>query len=105
MMKNKTALEKFKTINFMEGISYLVLLFIAMPLKYVFGIAVATKVMGSIHGFLFIAFMFLLAAAHDEYKFKMSFTIKLFIASLIPFGTNWSDKLLSEETIKQFQKA
>ncbi|MBL6970090.1 MAG: DUF3817 domain-containing protein [Campylobacterales bacterium] len=103
-MKNKTILEKFRTINFIEGISYIVLLFIAMPLKYVFGIAVATKVMGSIHGFLFIVFMFLLASAHDEYKFKLGFTIKLFIASLIPFGTTWSDKFLTPTTVKEFQK-
>ena len=43
-------------INTIEGYSYIILLFIAMPLKYLAGIAIAVKIVGMIHGILFIAF-------------------------------------------------
>jgi integral membrane protein len=97
----KTALEKFRLINYIEGISFLILLFIAMPLKYIAGIAIATKIMGSIHGMLFIIFLILLAQAHDQYKFKVKFTLLLIFASFLPFGTTWTDKMLSENTIQK----
>mgnify|MGYP004004897805 FL=1 len=98
---NKTTLEKFRIINLVEGISYLLLLFVAMPLKYMAGIAVATKIMGMTHGILFIIFMILLAQAHDEYKFKSKFSLILFIASLVPFGTTWTQKFLDDSKIKE----
>ncbi len=40
----------FRIIGFIEGISYLLLLFIAMPMKYMMGIAIATKIAGMTHG-------------------------------------------------------
>jgi len=43
-------LKRFRLINKVEGYSYLVLLFIAMPLKYILGYAIATKVFGMVHG-------------------------------------------------------
>jgi integral membrane protein len=97
----KTTLEKFRLINFIEGISFILLIFVAMPLKYMMGIAVATKIMGMAHGVLFIIWIILLATAHDKYKFKVKFTLLLFIASLIPFGTKFTDKMLDNEKIKE----
>ncbi len=99
-MKNKTTLEKFRFINFAEGISFLVLLFIAMPLKYYFGYPVATKIVGMLHGLLFIWFLIMLSQAHQEYKFTMKFSIILFIGSIVPFGTKYTDRFLTEEKIK-----
>jgi len=96
----KTSLEKFRLINFIEGMSFILLVCVAMPLKYIKGIAIATKIMGMTHGILFIIFLLLLAKVHDEYKFKTKFTILLFVASLIPFGTTFTDKMLNEKSIK-----
>ncbi len=90
----KTTMDKFRLINFIEGISYLILLFVAMPLKYIFEYPIATKVSGMLHGVLFIIFLILLSQAIQKYKFSAKFGIILFIASLIPFGTTWSDKKL-----------
>jgi integral membrane protein len=53
-----TELKKFRLINKIEGYSFLILLFIAMPLKYMAGIPLATKVVGMIHGILFFAFIY-----------------------------------------------
>jgi integral membrane protein len=99
-MKNLTLLEKFRRINMIEGISFLVLLFIAMPLKYYFGYPIATKIFGMIHGLFFMWFVVLLFQAHREYMFKSTFSFVLFLGSIIPFGSKFTDKYLTPETIK-----
>ncbi len=87
---------QFRIIGFIEGISYLILLFIAMPMKYMLGIAVATKIVGMIHGILFIAFLIILMQAAQKYNFSSKDSAIFFIASLIPFGTFFTDKRLGE---------
>ena len=47
---------RFRLISFIEGISFLILVFIAMPLKYLAGIPLAVKIVGMAHGVLFILF-------------------------------------------------
>jgi len=93
---------KFRIIGFVEGISYLVLLFIAMPLKYMMGIAIATKIVGMTHGILFMIFLVVLMQAAQKYNFSMKDSIIFFVASLIPFGTFLTDSRLKklEEDIK-----
>ena len=88
----KKSVKNFRIINTVEGYSYLILLFIAMPMKYLMGIAIATKIVGTIHGILFIMFMFLLATAWRDAKWSMKESVIFFIASLIPFGTFFTKK-------------
>ncbi len=87
---------QFRIIGFVEGVSYLVLLFIAMPMKYMLGIAIATKIAGMIHGLLFIGFIILLMQAAQKHNFSSKDNTIFFIASLIPFGTFFTDKRLRE---------
>ena len=89
------AIGNFRIIGFIEGISYLVLLFIAMPMKYMMGIAIATKIVGMAHGVLFIIFIALLMMAAQKHNFSMKDSAIFFIASLIPFGTFVTDKRLN----------
>lgn len=89
-MKNN--IKNFRIINTVEGYSYLILLFIAMPMKYLMDIAIATKIVGSIHGFLFILFMVLLALAWRDVKWSAKESVIFFVASLIPFGTFFTKK-------------
>jgi len=84
--------EKFSLINTAEGYSYLALLFIAMPLKYILGFAVAVKIIGMVHGILFILFIALLVLSWREKKWNFKENIIFFIASLIPFGTFFTKK-------------
>lgn len=84
---NNSLIKKFGLINTTEGYSYLVLLFIAMPMKYLFGFSLAVKVAGMMHGVLFIIFLVLGLMAWREAKWSFGQTIIFFIASLIPFGT------------------
>ncbi|MEA2050188.1 MAG: DUF3817 domain-containing protein [Campylobacterota bacterium] len=92
-MIDKT-LDKFRLVATIEGISFLVLLFIAMPLKYMFGFPIATKIVGMIHGGLFMWYLYELYNAHSEYKWNIKFTLWAFVASLIPFGTFYLEKQL-----------
>jgi len=70
-----------------EGSSLLLLLGVAMPLKYYMGIPEAVKIIGPLHGILFLAFLVLLFS--HALKGELSFvkTITGFFASFIPFGT------------------
>ena len=88
----KKSVKTFSVINSIEGYSYLLLLFVAMPLKYMFGFPLAVKLAGMTHGVLFIAFLFLLVSAWQESKWSFKENIIFFIASLIPFGTFFTKK-------------
>ena len=87
-------LKRFRTIGLIEGISYLVLLFVAMPLKYFYEMPEAVKIVGMTHGMLFIAYIILLAMAVEKYNWNIRYAIILFVASLIPFGTFYTDRKL-----------
>ena len=78
---------KFGLINTIEGYSYIILVFIAMPMKYLLEIPLAVKIAGMAHGILFILFCILLVKAWEESKWSFKNSLIFFIASLIPFGT------------------
>lgn len=70
-----------------EGISYLLLLFLAMPLKYFFNMPMAVSIAGSIHGALFVWFMYALFNAWAGKFLGFRTCVIVFILSLLPFGT------------------
>ncbi len=94
-------MKKFRLINKIEGYSYLVLVFVAMPLKYIFGYAIATKVFGMVHGVLFIAFVYQLVVAAKSVPFTKKETLLYFIASLIPFGSFYTDRLCAQKELEK----
>ncbi|WP_281890979.1 DUF3817 domain-containing protein [Paenibacillus sp. YYML68] len=96
-MTYKTPVGRLRYIGLYEGISYLVLLFIAMPLKYWAGIPEAVALVGALHGFLFV--LFLLAVAHVMLARRWSIVWGMLavIASLVPFGTFVLDRRLRDE--------
>lgn len=94
------SVNRLRVTGIYEGISYLVLLFIAMPLKYFAGLPKAVTYVGWAHGVLFVLFMALLAYVwiNDRWKFKKVFFA--FVAALVPFGTFYLDKKLKKEVTK-----
>ena len=90
-------LKKFKLINKIEGISYIILLFIAMPLKYSFGYPVATKIVGMLHGILVFAFIYQIIEAKKEAGFTLKEVALYSILSLVPFGSFYTNKLLAKK--------
>ena len=93
-------LKKFRLINKIEGYSFIILLFIAMPLKYSFGFPIATKIAGMIHGLLFMMFIYQLLESMKEVPFNKKEALVYFILSLIPFGSFYTDKLCREKEPK-----
>ncbi|WDE97945.1 DUF3817 domain-containing protein [Lentisphaera profundi] len=77
----------FRKVAFWEGISYLILLFVAMPLKYVAGHAEAVRIVGMAHGVLFVLFCVLLAELLRRKELAFGFGVFAFVMSLLPFGT------------------
>ena len=92
-----TTLGRFRLIAIIEGISYLVLLFIAMPLKYMADMPMAVKITGSVHGFLFVVFMVFLLLARVQYKWSFGKATLAFLSSLIPFGTFVFDRKIKND--------
>lgn len=93
----KTPIGRLRLIALLEGISFLVLLFIAMPLKYLVGIDEAVKVAGWAHGVLFMAFCAALFIAMREANWSIFRSGLVFIAALIPFGPFLIDRRLKDE--------
>lgn len=93
-MQNTTITKWFLLIGKIEGYSYLVLLFIAMPLKYIFNIPEFVRPVGSAHGVLFVAFMLLLALMFFKVKLSFKNSVFAFLLSLVPFGTFFLKRLV-----------
>ena len=79
-------------LGIVEGISYLALLGVCMPLKYIFEIPEPTSVVGMAHGILFIAYCAFVIIVSSEYKWSHSVTFWALLASVLPFGTFVADK-------------
>ena len=92
-----TSVGRLRMVGMLEGISFLLLLGVAMPLKYFAGMPMAVSVVGMIHGVLFLAFCAVLYIAHDEKKWPLRWTMMIFIAALLPFGPFVIDRRLKEQ--------
>ena len=93
---NFNSIYSLRLLGNIEGISYLLLLGIAMPMKYFFGFPMAVKIVGMAHGVLFIAYCLLLALQMRANKWNLLFGVYLFVATLIPFGTFVTDRRLAK---------
>lgn len=91
------ALRQLRLIAFLEGMSFLGLLFIAMPVKYLLGQPLAVRIAGSVHGLLFLLFVSSLFRAAAEHEWPVRRSLVAFGASLVPFGTFVLDRALKRE--------
>ncbi|CAH0251605.1 DUF3817 domain-containing protein [Chryseobacterium sp. Bi04] len=87
----------YRKIALLEGISYLILLFIAMPLKYILNITEGVKYFGWIHGLLFLIFLVVLILASIKYRWSLKRITIYLIASILPFAPFILDKNLKKE--------
>ncbi|HEX8311114.1 MAG TPA: DUF3817 domain-containing protein [Chthoniobacteraceae bacterium] len=79
-----------------EGASFLLLVFIAMPLKYLAGLPQAVKVVGLLHGILFVIFGLALLRTWAAERWPFSRVVLVFIAALVPFGPFLIDRRMRE---------
>ena len=101
----KNTIKQFRSLAFFEGASLILLVFVTTPLKYMYDQPIGTKILGPIHGILFIAYVFYTFVLKDKYNWSWQRTAWLLLASIVPFGTFISDaKILKklddqEETV------
>ncbi|MFC6040828.1 DUF3817 domain-containing protein [Paenisporosarcina macmurdoensis] len=93
-------LKRFRFMGLLEGSSLLILLFLAMPLKYFFGMPEAVSVVGSIHGFLFVSYCLMIAYMTFIVKWPFVYSVIAVIVAFIPFGNIIFDRKLDKlETV------
>ena len=97
MVDHVTALRQLRLVAFLEGSSFVLLLFVAMPLKYLAGYPLAVRIAGSIHGALFLLFLVALYRAAEGRAWPFRRSVTAFVASLLPFGTFVFDASLRRE--------
>lgn len=94
----RTQMGRLRLLAFVEGVSFLILLFVTMPLKYAFDMPGPNKVFGMVHGLLFVLYVLAVVQAKIERDWTIKKTLLALVASVIPFGTFWADvKLFREE--------
>jgi integral membrane protein len=90
-----TPVGRFRVVAFWEGISYLLLLFVAMPLKYGLGVDMAVRIVGMAHGVLFLGYCATLALAAQRLGRRRS--LLAFVLSFVPGGTFWLEARLRQD--------
>ncbi len=88
----RTVVSQLRKWALIEGVSYLLLLFVAMPLKYLAGQPMAVKVAGMAHGVLFVIVGVLLVLALVVAKWSFGRAAVVFLSTLVPFGTFLIDR-------------
>jgi integral membrane protein len=93
-------LKRFRFMGLLEGSSLLILLFLAMPLKYFFEIPEAVSVVGSIHGFLFVSYCLTIVYMTFVVKWPFIYSVIAVVVAFIPFGNILFDRKLQKlETV------
>jgi integral membrane protein len=85
-------LKIFRVIAFLEGLSYILLLFVAVPLKYFYGDPQYVKLLGMPHGLLFIAYIVMAIWFWNDFKWSKRILYLVLLAAIVPFGTFYIDK-------------
>ncbi len=87
----------FRNVAFIEGVSSILLFFIAMPLKYFWDKPLMVKYVGLIHGLLFIAYVIVLLICARQFKWTIKRVVSYFIASILPFVPFIVERKLKQE--------
>lgn len=92
-----TEIGRFRVVSLLEGVSFLVLLGIAMPLKYAANLPEAVRYVGWAHGVLFVLFLLALGSASAAGRWPLTKIAGAFIASIVPFGAFVLERRLRAE--------
>lgn len=89
----------FRIVALLEGVSYILLLFVATPIKYLGNDPQYVKLLGMPHGMLFIAYIAFAIILKNDYQWNTKQFITVLVASVIPFGTFYIDKVYLKGTL------
>ena len=87
----KTQIGRLRILAYSEGVSFLLLLMITMPMKYIMGLRGPNMFIGLIHGLLFIAYVIAVIQIKFDQNWTYKKTFLALLAAVIPFGTFWAD--------------
>jgi integral membrane protein len=93
----KTPLNYVRMLGIIEGISFLVLLFIAMPLKYFFDFPLAVSIVGALHGALFVIYIAAIVFVVIAIRWSLLKAFIAMVVSVVPFGPILFDNLLYKQ--------
>lgn len=93
----RTPVGRLRVIAFVEGLSYLLLLGVAMPLKYFAGMPGPVKAVGWAHGLLFVLYLLSAAEATLARRWRLAMILGVLAAAFVPFGTFVLDARLRRE--------
>ncbi len=91
-MKSNLFIKIFRILSYLEAISFLVLLGIAMPLKYLFDMPEYVRVVGMAHGVLFVFYVIGAYYLYETLNWKFKVLGIFVICSILPFGAFYADK-------------
>jgi integral membrane protein len=99
-MDLSSTIGRLRVTGIIEGLSFIILLGIAMPLKYMAGKPEMVSIVGMAHGLLFVLYIFLTLLAKFQYPWSWRKMLLLWVASVVPFGTFYADyKMLRFEKV------
>ena len=90
-------LNAFRLLSLVEGLSLVLLLLVAMPLKYYFAMPTMVSYVGMIHGVLFLLYVLFSIVVSDQQKWSVLFWVFVLVCSLIPFACIILEKQLSKK--------
>ncbi|RYG46076.1 DUF3817 domain-containing protein [bacterium] len=92
-----THLERVRSIGIAEGVSFLLLLLVAMPLKYAAGEPAGVKAMGAVHGGMFVVYILTVLLAFRPLRWGFVRLLVMLAAGFIPLGTFFIEPRLRRE--------
>jgi integral membrane protein len=101
----RSDLGRFRVVSLLEGLSYLALVFFAMPMKYGWGDPSWVRLFGRVHGGLFVLFVVALVRACEERSWSARQAGRAFGLSLVPFGAFVLEKQLAAEAAEEAPEA
>jgi integral membrane protein len=85
-------IKSFKIVALLEGVSLLLLLFFAMPMKYICDMPQFVRVIGMAHGLLFIGYIIMAGMLRSEEQWPVKKFLFICLASIVPFGTFYMER-------------
>lgn len=94
MAEMQSEWRNLRRASWLEAVTLLALLFVAMPLKYVFGLPIATSIAGSVHGIAFLFFAWMLVQAIFGDGLRLLEALRLLVFAFLPFGGFYNEHYL-----------
>lgn len=95
----KTPVDRFRVMGLVEGGSLLILLFIAMPIKYGLDIPEVVSIVGAIHGLLFVMYLFFIAYVTYKIRWSYKWAAGAVVVAFIPFGNMIFDSYIKKSSL------